>query len=218
MRFKFYEPAENYVLLEFGNKIDEKTNEYIIALAGAIDNEAVLDIVPAYSSLLIEYDKNKTSPKAFKDYLRKLKPGKRPGHGRIIEVPVVYGGEYGPDLMHVATVNGLSEDEVISLHCGREYRVFMLGFMPGFCYLGGMDKRIACERLDKPRLKIPKGSVGIAGMQTGIYPEESPGGWRLIGRTDFEFFKPGSAEPFPIIAGDRIKFIRKNNLTGSTDD
>ncbi len=206
MHYKVFNPAENYILLDFGNKIDEKLNKYVIALAECIKHKAIIEIIPAYSNLLIEYDSNEIGVKALKTYLKRLRPVISETQGKIIEIPVVYGGEYGPDLSFVARRNGISEEEVISLHSSIIYRVYMLGFLPGFCYLGGMDSRISCERLEMPRLKIPKGSVGIAGMQTGIYPEASPGGWRLIGRTAFELFRPQEIEPFPIHAGDNVKF------------
>lgn len=208
MHYKFFNPADNYILLDFGNKIEESINKYILALAESISHEAVMDVIPAYSSLLIEYNNKKTDAKTLKNYIKKLKPGEVTTISRLIEIPVVYGGEAGPDLARVAAINDLTEEEVIDIHCKREYRVYMLGFLPGFCYLGGMDERIACERLEKPRLKIPAGSVGIAGMQTGVYPEESPGGWNLIGKTDFVLYRPLDANPFPIKAGDRIKFAK----------
>ncbi len=208
MHYKIFEPAEDYLLLEFGNKIDKKINSYIVALAGCISHEAVIEVIPAYSSLLIEYDNKKISSKKLISYMKRLNPVISEEKGQTIEIPVVYGGEYGPDIRHVAKVNGITEEEVIRLHCSVDYRVYMLGFMPGFCYLGGMDERIACERLEKPRLRIPKGSVGIAGSQTGIYSEESPGGWMLIGRTAFELYRQGETNPFPIQAGDTVKFIR----------
>lgn len=125
---------------------------------------------------------------------------------RVVTIPVCYGGEFGPDLGFVAEHNKISTDEVIRIHCSRPMRIYMLGFMPGFPYLGGMDERIAAPRLPKPRTKIPAGSVGIAGSQTGFYPYESPGGWRLIGRTAVRPFTPGAAEPFLFSAGDSLKF------------
>ena len=207
MRYKFFEPAENYILLDFGNKIEEKTNKYILAMADRIVHKAVLDVVPAYSSILIEYNNKIAGPDELKRYIKKVKPGPDVSNGRLINIPVVYGGQAGPDLKKVSEANGISQEEVIKIHSSSEYRVYMLGFMPGFCYLGGMDERIACDRLDKPRLKIPAGSVGIAGMQTGIYPEESPGGWNIIGKTNFKFYRPNEEEPFPIKAGDIVKFV-----------
>jgi KipI family sensor histidine kinase inhibitor len=126
---------------------------------------------------------------------------------RTIEVPVVYGGEYGPDLKDVALYNGLSEEEVIRIHSSVGYLVYMLGFTPGFCYLGGMNDRIAMPRKETPRLRIPEGAVGIADKQTGIYPVESPGGWQIIGRTPLKLFDPGRVPEFMFDAGDILKFV-----------
>lgn len=208
MEFKVHCPAENYLMLDFGNKIDESINRYVLSLASLITFKAVIEIIPAYSSILIEYDNSGISKKSLVRNIRKLKPVITCEEGKLFEIPVVYGGKYGPDLKNVAMINGISEAEVINRHCSGTYRVYMLGFMPGFCYLGGLDPSIACERLENPRLKIPAGSVGIAGMQTGIYPSESPGGWQIIGRTSFRLFRPDETEPFPIKAGDSVKFIK----------
>ncbi|MCK5758269.1 MAG: 5-oxoprolinase subunit PxpB [Clostridiales bacterium] len=206
MKYKIFYPAENYIMLEFGNKISEEINKYVIALATDISHEAIYEVVPAYSSLLIEFDNTKKSAKAICDYIKRLKPDISQEGGRNFILPVLYGGEYGPDLRHVASINNLTEEEVINIHSSISYRVYMLGFMPGFCYLGGMDHKIACERKKEPRLKIPRGSVGIAGHQTGVYPDASPGGWQIIGRTEFELYRPKSKEMFPIKAGDTISF------------
>ena len=124
----------------------------------------------------------------------------------VIHVPAIYGGEYGPDLHYVAEFNCLSEDDVITIHSSVACLVYMFGFTPGFCYLGGMDKRIATPRQETPRLKIPAGSVGIAGEQTGIYPLLSPGGWQLIGRTPLLLFNPDRKPVFLFNAGDYIQF------------
>ena len=126
---------------------------------------------------------------------------------RVVRVPVCYGGAHGPDLEFVAAHAGLTTDEVVALHSAVAYLVYMLGFTPGFAYLGGMTERIAAPRLDSPRTRIPAGSVGIAGAQTGIYPIESPGGWRLIGRTPLRLFDPRSERPFLLAAGDRARFV-----------
>ena len=119
-----------------------------------------------------------------------------------------YGGEYGPDLSFVAEHNGLTPEEVVKRHSEGLYLVYMLGFLPGFAYMGGMDESIACPRLTSPRTKIPAGSVGIAGTQTGIYPLASPGGWQLIGRTPLKMFSiNGEQTTFALSAGDRVRFM-----------
>lgn len=130
-----------------------------------------------------------------------------PGKGKIVEIPVCYGGTYGEDLAFVAEHGGLTEREAISLHCRRDYRIYMLGFLPGFPYLGGLDERLCTPRLDSPRIRIPAGSVGIGGSQTGIYPIQSPGGWRLIGRTPLTLFCSSGDFSLPYRAGDFIRFV-----------
>ena len=126
--------------------------------------------------------------------------------GRVVEIPVAYGGEFGPDIGFVAEYNGLTVEEVVEIHSKPLYRVYMLGFVPGFAYLGGMDERITTPRLEKPRLKVPAGSVGIAGKQTGWYAIESPGGWRLIGRTPLKTFNPMESPPSLVLPGDYVRF------------
>lgn len=128
------------------------------------------------------------------------------GQGRVVEIPVCYGGEYGPDLEYVSRCHGLTSDEVIALHSGTEYLVHMLGFMPGFSYLGGLSAQLATPRLATPRTFVPKGSVGIAGQQTGIYPMDSPGGWQIIGKTPLRLFDPEAEPPTLLQSGDRIRF------------
>ena len=124
-----------------------------------------------------------------------------------LEIPVVYGGEYGPDLEYVAEHNGISTEEVVEIHHSSSYLIYMLGFVPGFPYLGGMSEKIATPRLKSPRVAIPAGSIGIAGAQTGIYPLESPGGWQLIGRTPLKLFDPGKEDPFLPKPGHYLKFF-----------
>ncbi len=133
---------------------------------------------------------------------------------RRVEIPVCYGGEYGPDLAFVAQHNHLGEAEVIRIHSAREYPVYLMGFTPGFPYLGGMDPAIAAPRLNTPRSRIPGGSVGIAGEQTGIYPVDSPGGWRIIGRTDLRLFDITSEPPFLLAPGDVVSFMPVHDLKG----
>jgi KipI family sensor histidine kinase inhibitor len=125
----------------------------------------------------------------------------------VVEIPVVYGGEYGPDLDFIISHTGLSRDEVIRRHSAPEYLIYMIGFVPGFTYLGGMPKELATPRLATPRQLIPGGSVGIAGEQTGIYPLDSPGGWQLMGRTPLNVFDAGRREPFLLAAGQYLKFV-----------
>lgn len=136
----------------------------------------------------------------------KWRPGKEQVARRVVEIPVAYGGEWGPDLADVARLNRMSEDEVIRLHTAPTYWVQMIGFVPGFAYLGGMSARIATPRLATPRPRIEAGAVGIAGRQTGIYPLATPGGWRIIGRTPLPLFQPNSAAPSLLKMGDYLRF------------
>lgn len=135
--------------------------------------------------------------------------GLRPPHGptRLVEIPVIYGGEEGPDLEWASETLGVAAEEIVRLHSSRDYRVYMLGFTPGFPYLGGMDERIAMPRLQEPRKSVPAGSVGIAGAQTGVYPWDTPGGWRIIGRTPLELFSPDKEDPSLMHPGDIVRFV-----------
>ena len=126
---------------------------------------------------------------------------------RIVEIPVLYGGEFGPDIEVVAQHNGLTVEEVIAIHAATDYPIYMIGFTPGFCYLGGLDRRIHAPRRKTPRTLLPGGSVGIAEAQTGMYPVDSPGGWQIIGRTPLRLFAPERENPFLYEAGDRIRFM-----------
>ena len=132
--------------------------------------------------------------------------GEAQAEGETVVIPVVYGGEYGPDIDNVCQHTGLSREEVIARHSGREYLIYMLGFTPGFPYMGGMDETIATPRLKTPRTAIPAGSVGIAGAQTGVYPIQSPGGWQLIGRTPLKLFDMDRPDPFLLRAGQKVVF------------
>ena len=125
----------------------------------------------------------------------------------VVEIPTVYGGEFGPDLGFVASHNNLTEDEVVAIHSGTDYLVYMLGFIPGFTYLGGMDPRIATPRLPSPRTLIPAGSVGIAGEQTGTYPSDSPGGWQIIGRTPVTMYDMSKKQAALLSAGDYVRYV-----------
>lgn len=168
------------------------------------------EIVPAYCAVTVCYDPLLATfaemSAAVYAALSGLEPS-APRSRRIVELPVCYGGEFGPDLDDVARNAGLSVEEVVEAHSGRDYRIDMLGFLPGFAYCAGMDPRLATPRLAVPRTRIPAGSVGIAGEQTGVYPLASPGGWRLIGRTPARVYDPDRSDPVPYHAGDWLRFV-----------
>lgn len=208
-----YKPvAERALLMEFSDAIEPICNEEIRKILAKPDLKNVkglIEILPTYRSILFYYDPIITDYYEFKkalDLIYKEKSESLISPYRIVEIPVFYGGEMGPDLEFVAEHNGLKKEEVIEIHTEAEYLVYMLGFTPGFTYLGGLDKRIFTPRLKTARLKIAKGSVGIADKQTGIYPIESPGGWQLIGRTPISLYNPEFDPPVLLKAGDHIKF------------
>jgi KipI family sensor histidine kinase inhibitor len=171
--------------------------------------EGVAEIIPTYRSLLIIYDPSITNPAELQKILETLEA--RLGEIKIppprtVEIPVCYGGEFGPDIDTVADTNNLTAEEVIELHCEPEYPIYMVGFTPGFPFLGGLPEKLHTPRLETPRTLVPEGSVGIANNQTGIYPIASPGGWQLIGRTPLKLFAPWRRNPFLYQAGDCLKF------------
>ncbi len=209
---KYLVSGDKALNMEFGNNITDEINSRIRAVTVAIEMQnikGIVELVPTYRSLMIHYDPNIISFSKLVDTLRKLEKNlsniKLPAP-EVIEIPTIYGGDYGPDIENVALHNQITKEEVIKLHTSSEYLIYMLGFTPGFPYLGGMDKKIATPRLQAPRTKIPGGSVGIAGEQTGIYPIDSPGGWQLIGRTPLLLFDPQRENPILLKAGNYISF------------
>jgi inhibitor of KinA len=206
--------GEQGVVVEFGSEIDPTVNSQVHRLAKVLTTEMpehILEVVPTYRSLMVYFDPLGISrdilQEKIADYLARLGAATSSGDTiRIITIPVAYGGGFGPDLEFVASHNSITPAEVIAIHTSVPYLVYMLGFTPGFPYLGGMSERIATPRLKTPRVKIPAGSVGIAGKQTGIYPIESPGGWQLIGRTPLTVFNPSGQSPFLFAAGDYLQF------------
>jgi KipI family sensor histidine kinase inhibitor len=215
----FLAAGETALVAEFGREINERTNARVVALDSAVRAamgekrsalRGIIETVPTYRSLLVSYDPLVISYKKLVRELSRLALTCAKGEarsGRVIEIPVCYGGDYGCDLADVASLAGLTEEEVIARHSAPEYLVYMIGFLPGFAYLGGLDPSIVTPRLATPRARIPAGSVGIGGEQTGVYPMASPGGWRLIGTTPVKTYDPSRAEPVLFRSGDRIKFI-----------
>ena len=200
------------LLASFEQHISQSVGAAVAALNTRVAAAAipgVVETVPAFATLLIFYDPLVTEYDAVADAVQKLAQAPdsdtAAGEGRLVTIPVCYGGAFGPDLPFVAEHAGLTETEVIRLHAGRDYPIYMLGFLPGFPYLGGLDERLFTPRLASPRTAIPAGSVGIGGEQTGVYPIASPGGWQLIGRTPLKLFDQ-SAGRLPYAAGDRIRF------------
>lgn len=211
--FPRIQPAgDSALLVTFADQIDLAANLRVHDLSRRVRMQSLPGLgeaVPGYVTLMVTYDPLETDYLTVENLLLHLleEPASPSPDLRRVEVPVVYGGEDGPDLEFVANHNHLTIDEVIHLHAGRDYPVYMMGFMPGFPYLGGLDPRIAAPRLETPRSRVPAGSVGIAGEQTGIYPLDSPGGWRLIGRTAFRLFDSSREPPFLLNPGDIIRFI-----------
>lgn len=205
--------GDSALLIVFGTEISRDTNRLVSAAARRVREQGirgVVDMIPAFVSLLVCYDPRVISCGALRARLETILQAEaetRETAGRVFEIPVCYGGEFGPDLPDIASHAGLTEREVVDIHTSRDYLVYMLGFLPGFCYLGGLDERIHTPRLETPRLKIPSGSVGIGGSQTGIYPMESPGGWRLMGKTPVRTWDPDRDVPILLQAGDSIRFV-----------
>ena len=210
---RFLLSGDTALTAEFGNEISESINAQIRAFNIALENAkiaGIVETVPTYRSLMIHYDPGVISynalVKKLQGLLTQLDKIEIPPSD-VLEIPVLYGGEeMGPDLKFVAENAGKTEQEVIDIHTSTEYLIYMLGFTPGFTYLGGMDESIAAPRLKQPRVKIPAGSVGIAGKQTGVYPIDSPGGWQLIGRTPVKMYDPNRETPILPQAGQYIKF------------
>jgi len=205
--------GDSSLSIVFEEKIDQAVNVKCIAIAESLESRVgagVRDVVPSYNAVTVHFDPLRIDRSHLERELRRLAAADAPRavpEQEPVEIPVTYGGESGPDLAAVAEYGGCSEQDVVQLHASTIYRVFMLGFLPGFAYMGSVDPRIAMPRLETPRMRVASGSVGLAGMQTGIYPCETPGGWRIIGRTSTRVFDPARADPFLLKAGDRVRFV-----------
>ena len=213
----FLPAGDQALVVELGDAISPETNRRVHNLVLAIEQQetpGVIDLIPTYRSLLVQYDPAQTRlgdlqarlSKAINDLDEQTQKKQV-----VVHVPTLYDGEYAPDLAFLAEHAGMATGDVVGLHSGADYLVYMMGFTPGFPYLGGLPERLATPRLETPRAKIPAGSVGIAENQTGIYPVESPGGWRLIGRTPLKLFDPGRDQPSLLTAGDYVRFVPLSN-------
>jgi KipI family sensor histidine kinase inhibitor len=205
--------GDSALLIQLGDEIDLAINRRIHALDAQLNANhlaGVIETVPAYASLLVHYDPLALTFAQALDWVEETMTEaesmvtRKP---RLIEVPVRYGGEAGPDLDFVASDHHISAREVVRIHTSREYIVYMMGFTPGFPYMGKLDNAIATPRLETPRTRVIAGSVGVAGEQTGIYPIDSPGGWRLIGRTSLQLFDLATEPPFLFSPGDMVQFV-----------
>lgn len=213
-----YPLGDGALTISFGNVMDEGIHQSVLQLfqgLRALSFPFIIDIVPAYSSLTVYYNvlllhtEEKTAFDAIKEKLLPLLDHKSEAiaeEGRIIAIPVCYAQPFAPDLEEIALQKGLSAEEVIHLHTSLTYRVYMIGFLPGFPYMGRVDSRIATPRKSSPRKSIAGGSVGIAGEQTGIYPLSSPGGWNIIGRTPVQLFNKEASNPVLLQPGDSVSF------------
>lgn len=213
MDIKVMPAGDSALVVEFGNEINEAVNEKVHALAKKIRQEnipGITEMIPTFRSLLVSYDMLQISYSKLSVMLsvlsRELEMNQA-AHHRIVKIPCCYGARFGADLTDMERLTGLSREEIIELHSSVDYKIYMLGFLPGFVYLGGLDKRLEVPRLDTPRVRIGKGAVGIGGNQTGIYPMDSPGGWRLIGGTPVDLYDPEREDPVLLRAGEYIRFV-----------
>ena len=204
--------AEGALLLRFGQVIDAGLNARVHAAARRLRQALPgVECTAAYASLMLRFDPRAWGAQPHRELELRVREAlldiaPEDDAARQVEIPVHYGGDSGPDLAEVATLSGLAMEEVVSRHCAAEYRVAMLGFAPGFAYLLGMDPALVVPRRADPRQRVPAGSVAIGGAQTGVYPDELPGGWQLIGRTPLPLFEAQATEPALLRPGDRVRF------------
>jgi len=218
---KIFPISDTALTIDFGNVINENINSTVLSLSRDFQNnpqDGFIETIPAYSSLTVYYDVfqlSKSIPQdrivyewvssVLEERLQRLPETVELG-SPLFEIPVRYDPEFAPDIGEIANLKAISTDEVMHIHRSKEYRVYMLGFLPGFSYMGEVDERIAVPRKSQPK-QVAAGSIGIAGRQTGIYPSASPGGWQVIGRTPLKIFDPKKEEPTLLKAGDRVRFI-----------
>ncbi len=209
----FRTAGDRSFLVEFGSNINPDVNIKVRAMARGLKEDlpqGVMEIVPTYRSLLLVYDPLITRPEKLAADIERIGNTLSQIEAepiKIVRIPVCYGNEFGPDIGNVGKSSGLSTKEIIQLHCEPEYLIYMVGFTPGFPFLGGLNEKLVTPRLKTPRMAVPEGSVGIANNQTGMYPITSPGGWQIIGRTPLKLFAPQRKNPFLYKAGDKINFF-----------
>jgi KipI family sensor histidine kinase inhibitor len=204
--------SDRSLLVAFGAGISLESHHLVFHLTRSLEGlRGILNLHPAYASVLVEFDPRLVESASIEVLVRQKMAAeadnRAPETPRTVEIPVRYGGEFGPDLDDVARHTGLSSERVVELHSAADYLVYFLGFAPGFAYLGGLPPELTTPRISAPRKHVAAGSVGIGGNQTGVYPIVSPGGWRLIGRTSVKLFDPAAAEPVLLRMGDRLRFI-----------
>jgi len=210
----FYSMGDRGLLIEFGDEISREINEKVRRMGLAVRDEireGIVEVVPTYRSLLIIYNPLLLPIEDLKKRVKWIEEGlqKVPlPEPKLTRIPAVYGGIYGPDLEGVARYHQISPEKVVQLHCSKAYLIYMIGFMPGYPYMGELPEELVTPRLKTPRLVVPKGSVAIAQGQTGIYSMESPGGWQIIGRTPVELFDPGRDPPSLLQMGDLVQFYQ----------
>lgn len=212
--------GDGAILIDFEQKIEEEINATVIALQKTIETEALPGVtfcIPAYCSLTVGYDRTVTRFDVLKDKIKKLaasRAGKKSGFNkRTLNIPVCYEGKFALDFADLAKQTGLTRAEIIALHTSTPFRVYMLGFLPGFAYLGRLPEQLFCTRKTTPRLRVPARSVGLAGFQTGIYPSEVPGGWQIVGQTPVQVFDGEKENPFLFQAGDEVNFYAISNTS-----
>lgn len=207
---RFYPAGDCALVAEFGQVIDENINEQVHGMARWLREQripGVEEVLPTFRSMIVYYDPLRISYGKLVKKLERCPDFSKESNAaakKVLEVPCVYDG---PDLDSMEQLTGLSREEIIRIHCGVDYKIYMMGFLPGFVYLGGLDPQICAPRLDTPRTRIEPGSVGIGGSQTGVYPVASPGGWRILGYTPLKFYDPSRSEPILCKAGEYIRFV-----------
>lgn len=208
---KIIPASDSSLLVVFGNAISPEMQECVLGMFHALQvmqDARIRNLHPGYTSLLVDFDPLAMTHEELAALVRSMasRPHSTAEGSAVVEIPVCYGEEFGPDLSDIATHTGLAIDAIVRLHAGATYRVCFLGFTAGFTYLGGMPESLQTPRLATPRRVVAAGSVGIAGAQTGIYPTETPGGWRLVGRTPLRMFDPLARPPTRLQAGDWVRF------------